>query len=150
MNWTLSIRKLGKTLQSNFWSITSVQDGLVNVGDFHKNFIHIGTLGKILSVEDGLVTKSSRLLIPSTLKWKVMEQSHEGYQGMEKYMLLKAKESVFWPGISDDIWEAVEQCGICQSTCRAIKPGRKCHWSSTTCMTHPWNWSVLLEQDRLT
>ena len=27
-----------------------------------------------LSVEDGLVTKGSRLLIPSTLKWKVMYQ----------------------------------------------------------------------------
>ena len=60
-----------------------------------------------LSVEDGFVTKSSRLLIPSTLKWKVMEQIHEGHQGIEKCML-KARESVFWPEISDDIWEAVE------------------------------------------
>ena len=60
-----------------------------------------------LSVEDGLVTKGSRLLIPSTLKWKVMEQIHEGHQGMEKCML-KARESVFWPGISDDIWETVD------------------------------------------
>ena len=60
-----------------------------------------------LSVEDGLVTKGFRLLIPSTLKWKVMEQIHEGHQGMEKCML-KARESVFWPGISDDIWETVE------------------------------------------
>ena len=74
-----------------------------------------------LSVEDGLVTKGSRLLIPSTLKWKVMEQIHEGHQGMEKCML-KARESVFWPGISDDIWETVEQCGICQLTSRAVKP----------------------------
>ena len=74
-----------------------------------------------LSVEDGLVTKSSRLLIPSTLRWKVMEQIHDGHQGIEKCML-KARESVFWPGISDDIWEAVERCGICQSTSRAVKP----------------------------
>ena len=69
---------------------------------------------KDLSVEDGLVTKSSRLLIPSTLHQKVLEQIHEGHQGIEKCML-KAKESVFWPGISDDICEAVEKCGICQS-----------------------------------
>ena len=60
-----------------------------------------------LSVKDELVTKGSRLLLPSTLKQKVMEQIHEGHQGMEKCML-KARESVFWPGISDDIWEAVE------------------------------------------
>ena len=74
-----------------------------------------------LSVKDGLVTKDSRLPIPSTLRQKVMEQIHEGHQGMEKCMI-KARESVFWPGISDDIWETVEQCGICQSTSRAVKP----------------------------
>ena len=35
--------------------------------------------------------------------------------------MLKARESVFWPGISDDIHEAVKKCGICQSTSRAAK-----------------------------
>ena len=35
--------------------------------------------------------------------------------------MLKARESVFWPGISDDIWKAVEKCGICQSSSRAAK-----------------------------
>ena len=74
-----------------------------------------------LSVEDGLVTKSSRLLIPSTLRWKVLEQIHDGHQGIEKCML-KARESLFWPGISNDIRKAVEKCGICQSTSRAAKP----------------------------
>ena len=74
-----------------------------------------------LSVKDGLVTKSSKLLIPSTLRWKVMEQIHEGHQGIEKCML-KARESVYWLGISDDIWEAVEKCEICQSSSRAAKP----------------------------
>ena len=51
----------------------------------------------------------------------LMEQIHEGHQGIDKCML-KVRESVFWPGISDDIWEVVEQCGICQSTFRAVKP----------------------------
>ena len=35
-----------------------------------------------LSVKDGLATKSSRLLIPSTLRWKMLEQIHEGHQGI--------------------------------------------------------------------
>ena len=46
-----------------------------------------------LSVKDGPATKGSRLLIPSTLRQKVLEQIHEGYQGMEKCML-KARESI--------------------------------------------------------
>ena len=36
--------------------------------------------------------------------------------------MLKARESVYWLGICDDIHEAVEKCGICQSTSRAAKP----------------------------
>ena len=71
-----------------------------------------------LSVKDGLVTKSSKLCIPSSLRRKILEQIHEGHQGMEKCML-KARESVYWPGISDDIWEAVEKCEICQSSSRS-------------------------------
>ena len=74
-----------------------------------------------LSVEDGLATKGSRFLILSTLQRKALEQIHEGHQGIEKCML-KARESVYWPGISDDICKAVEKCGICQSTSRAAKP----------------------------
>ena len=60
-----------------------------------------------LSVKDGLATKSSRLLIPYTLRLEVMEQIHEGHRGIEKCML-KARESVFLPRISDDIQEVVE------------------------------------------
>ena len=73
-----------------------------------------------LSVEDGIVTKGSRLLVPSTLQRKALEQIHEGHQGVEKCML-KARESVCWPGVSDDIQETVEKCRIYQSTSRASK-----------------------------
>ena len=74
-----------------------------------------------LSMENGLITKEARHLIPSTLKRKVMEQIHDGHLGIEKCML-KAKEAVFWPGISNDILEAVEKCGICQAGSKAAKP----------------------------
>ena len=74
-----------------------------------------------LSMENGLITKGARLLIPSTLRRKVLEQIHEGHLGIEKCML-KARDSVFWPGISNDIRETVEKCGICQASSRAAKP----------------------------
>ena len=74
-----------------------------------------------LSMENGLITKGARLIIPSTLRRKVLEQIHEGHLGIEKCML-KARDSVFWPGISNDIRETVEKCGICQASSRAAKP----------------------------
>ena len=74
-----------------------------------------------LSMEKGLITKGARLMIPSTLRSKVLEQIHEGHLGIEKCML-KARDSVFWPGISNDIRETVEKCGICQASSKAAKP----------------------------
>ena len=74
-----------------------------------------------LSMENGLITKGARLVIPSTLRRKVLKQIHEGHLGIEKCML-KARDSVFWPGISNDIRETVEKCGICQASSRAAKP----------------------------
>ena len=93
----------------------------VCTGSGRKRFCEEQNIREDLSVKNGLVTKGSRLPIPSTLCQKVLEQIHEGHQGMEKSML-KARESVFWPGISYDIWEAVEKCGICQSSSWAVKP----------------------------
>ena len=62
-------------------------------------------------MENRLITKGARLLIPSTLRKKVLEQIQDGHLGIEKCML-KARDSVFWPGISNDIceklWKNVE------------------------------------------
>ena len=74
-----------------------------------------------LSLENGLITKGVSLLICSTLRRKVMEKIHDGHQGIEKCML-KVREAVFLPGISNDIHEAVEKCGICQASSKAAKP----------------------------
>ena len=66
-----------------------------------------------LSMKNGLITKGARLLIPSTLRKKVLEQIHDGHLGIEKYML-KARESVFWPGISNDIRKTGKMCFVKQ------------------------------------
>ena len=49
--------------------------------------------------------------------------------------MLKAQESVFWPGISDDIREAVKRCGTCQLSSRAAKP----LGSASKVPPHPWH-----------
>ena len=72
-------------------------------------------------MENRLITKGARLVIPSTLRSMVLEKIHEGHLGIEKCML-KARDSVFWPGISNDIREAVEKCGICQASSKSSKP----------------------------
>ena len=70
-----------------------------------------------LLMENGLVTKGARLMIPSTLRSKVLEQIHDGHLGTEKCMI-RARDSVagqeFWPGAqqspeTQQIAEAKEQ-----------------------------------------
>ena len=96
-----------------------------------------------MSIEDRIATKGCRIPIPSTLQKKALQQIHKGHQGVEKCML-KARESVFCPGISDDICKAVERCGTCQSSSRAAKP-----IGNISEVAHPGHRSVLLEQDQL-
>ena len=45
---------------------------------------------------------------------EMLDLIHEGHQGIEKW-LLHFRESFFWPGISNEIHQTVDKCGICQT-----------------------------------
>ena len=55
-----------------------------------------------ISMEDGILLKSHRILIPYTLCMEMLDLIHEGHQGIEKCIFC-SRESLFWPGITDDI-----------------------------------------------
>ena len=65
-----------------------------------------------LTVEDGLVLKANRVVIPAAMRNKVLQAIHQGHQGENK-CILRARESVFWPGISTDIRQVVKTCDPC-------------------------------------
>ena len=64
-----------------------------------------------LAIEDGLVFKAHRLVIPTSQRAEYLKDLHAGHFG-EEQTLLRARETVFWPGISDDIRNAVKACDI--------------------------------------
>jgi len=66
-----------------------------------------------LTVADGIILKGLRIIIPKTLQVEVLNQLHYGHQGSEKCKL-RAKGSVFWPNINQDIDIMVKQCAPCQ------------------------------------
>ena len=71
-----------------------------------------------ISMEDGILLKSHRILIPHTLCMEMLDLIHKGHQGIEK-CLLHSRESLFWPGITDEICQTVNKWLICQSTSTA-------------------------------
>ena len=66
-----------------------------------------------LSIENGLITCGSRIIVPHEMRAEMMQYIHEGHQGKER-CLLRARNTVFWPRISYDIQELIERCIICQ------------------------------------
>ena len=59
-----------------------------------------------LAVDGGLLMRGNRLVIPSALQAEVLTQLHVGHQGIQKCRE-RAKQSVWWPGLSSKIEELV-------------------------------------------
>lgn len=65
-----------------------------------------------LTVHDGLLIKGDRLVIPATMRIDVLTRLHEGHQGVVKCRQ-RARQSVWWPGLSQQINELVLNCRTC-------------------------------------
>jgi hypothetical protein len=67
-----------------------------------------------LSVEDGLLYKGDRLIIPDSERKKFITDLHIGHLGEEK-TLLRARQLVCWPNMTEDLRAAVRECPTCQT-----------------------------------
>ena len=70
------------------------------------------TVAGELTVNDNLLMRGSRIVIPTNLREELLGKIHAGHLGIQK-CLLRAQESVWWPGITRDIHYTVEHCGTC-------------------------------------
>ena len=62
---------------------------------------------------DGIILKDQRILIPLSMRKKILEKLHQGHQGIEKTKR-RARETVFWPRINNEIESMVSKCSHCQ------------------------------------
>ncbi|UYV66853.1 K02A2.6-like, partial [Cordylochernes scorpioides] len=65
-----------------------------------------------LGVQNGLLMRSCRLVIPASMKLEILDKLHAGHFGITKTRL-RARETVWWPGISEEIAETVRRCSVC-------------------------------------
>ena len=61
---------------------------------------------------DGLLVHNNKVIIPLSLRPKMLSIIHEGYLRMEKCKLL-ARQSLYWPGLTRDIEEFIRKCSTC-------------------------------------
>ena len=65
-----------------------------------------------LTIQQGLLMKGNRLVIPVSMRLDVLERIHEAHQGINKCRE-RAKTSVWWPGLSRQLKEVVKRCPTC-------------------------------------
>ena len=69
------------------------------------------------SVESGLLMRGNRIVIPPSLRRELLGKIHDGHQGITKCRE-RARQSIWWPGISRDLEQLVQNCTEC---CKAQK-----------------------------
>ena len=62
-----------------------------------------------ITVQRGILMKDTRLVIPSSLRLDTLDGIHAGHQGIRKCRE-RARESVWWPGLSKQIEDMVTTC----------------------------------------
>ena len=70
------------------------------------------TFHEELTVQYGLVLKGTRIMIPNKKHEAVLKLMHEGQLGLSKCKL-HAKDTVYWPGLNDQLEELVLNCELC-------------------------------------
>ena len=75
-----------------------------------KYFSHASTL----AVENELIPLGEALLIPESEWAQVLQQLHDGHQGITKTNLW-TKNVIYWPGMKKGIKEMINSCNTCQS-----------------------------------
>ena len=70
------------------------------------------TFWEELTIEDGLVLKGTRIVIPKNKHNQILKMIHEGHLGLGKCKL-QVKDTVYWPGINKQLEQLVLNCKLC-------------------------------------
>ena len=78
----------------------------IDIQNFMEHQAHITLVNDLLMYDD-------RIIIPSSMQQEILTRIHDGHLGISKSRQ-RANTSVWWPGISRDIANLVQNCTTCQ------------------------------------
>ncbi|KAK4468997.1 hypothetical protein MN116_000139 [Schistosoma mekongi] len=88
-----------------------------------------------LSVVDDCLMFGDRIVIPQSLRHKVLSQLHSAHPGIVRMKSL-ARSYVYWPDIDTDVMNYVLRCPKCSQAAKAPRKTGLCCWEPAT---HPWS-----------
>lgn len=65
-----------------------------------------------IMIENGILFYGERIIVPSSMRDKILIQIHEPHFGIVKTKK-RAKNSIYWPGIDSDIENIIAKCSVC-------------------------------------
>ena len=96
------------------------------------------TFRQELTIVDGIILKGTIIVIPAKACEAVLKLIQEGHLGLNKCKL-HAKETVYWPGLNDQLEKLILNCELCLQCTQS-----KCKQKPTMSLgqeipLHPWN-----------
>jgi hypothetical protein len=73
-----------------------------------------------LWTDDGLVLYNSRIVIPPSKRAETLRKLHSAHQGIERTKR-RARQLVYWPGLTSDITNMVRACETCQKALPSLQ-----------------------------
>ena len=111
-----NLRSIGSTDPDYVVLLQTVQQGFpLNIQKTHAAARPYWKVRHELSSHDGLVLKGSRIVIPASQRPIILTRLHASHQGTRR-TLSRARQLVYWPGITNDVTTTVNACEACQIT----------------------------------
>ena len=67
-----------------------------------------------ISIQDGILFKGNQVIVPITLRPHMITQVHSSHLGIAS-CLNKARDVLFWPGMTAEIKDCVSKCETCNT-----------------------------------
>ncbi|XP_051782584.1 uncharacterized protein K02A2.6-like [Erpetoichthys calabaricus] len=85
-----------------------------NRRDIPSKIDHYYSIQDELSIQDGIVFKGERVVIPDALRSDTIQRVHSAHLGIEG-CLRRARECLYWPGMNAQIKGYIEKCDLCRT-----------------------------------
>ena len=90
-----------------------------------------------LTIEDCLVLKGTRIIIPTKKCEAILRQIHDSHLGLMKCKLC-AKQAVYWPGLNEQLEQLILNCQLCLKYSRSKKKTDECSTLGQEVPIAPW------------
>ncbi|XP_065085347.1 uncharacterized protein K02A2.6-like [Ochlerotatus camptorhynchus] len=113
-----------------------VQVGWPNslASDANRELLRFHLRRESLTTVQGCILFGERLVIPSPLCKRCLEELHRGHPGIQRMKAL-SRSYVYWPSLDSEIADYVKACSPCALTAKSPAAATPVPWPKPT---HPW------------